>query len=166
MLNFLLGFIAGIFANQVFAMLSRLLPDKWVRYGVLIGELEKQNTLGVIWISQITLTSPSRWRRALMLPLIEYLIAEVRFNNGEWIKTRWQTGDVNIAMLRADGLMTIPVVILTYSGSQSYLGDNIQTNLITDSGIIELRIIRSVDKQEAAIKRFYFNHKTGDLKDA
>ena len=45
MVTFIIGFIAGFFANWIFGIITRLLPATWVRYSVHLGEVEEKRDL-------------------------------------------------------------------------------------------------------------------------
>ena len=146
--NLGLGFLAGFFANFVFRLIARMLPATWVRYMVRIGNPKCEKDLaGSNWIVPVTI-APPRWKRLFMDPLKEYLIAELSLDDTSWINTKWDIGDIANTMLRVDGAMSVPVILLCCSGSTGcYLGDRYleQDYIIEQLQDLHLRIVRSLD---------------------
>ena len=165
--SFGLGFIAGFIANWVFAMITRLLPPTWVRYEVRIGEPRKNvSSVGEEWMSPVTIIPP-RWKRALMEPLKEYLIAHVRFDNsGSWYISKWATGDFSDSRLRADGGMTVHVFLLSRLGHGGFWGvtDSYgETKLKVVPKITSVRIVRSLDNSIAKEEEFTVLDKDNEI---
>ncbi|MFC1930286.1 hypothetical protein ACFLWE_00085 [Chloroflexota bacterium] len=99
-------------------MIGRLFPPTWVRYRVNIGKADRHsNDAGESWLASVKLSPPIGWRRALMVPLIEYLIAEVKYDDvDEWYSSKWVTGDVSERELRADGARTVLYTLISRLG--------------------------------------------------
>lgn len=148
-MQFTLGFLAGFLANWLFAMLTRLLPATWVRYTVNLVSVREDS---YVWLVDVSITPP-RWKRALMEPMTEYLLANVSLSGKTAKPAQWVHGDIRSRLLRADGAMTVPIEVLTTGGVAGVLGvgepDN--TPLISDGTYnIDVTIIRSVDGTKAA----------------
>jgi hypothetical protein len=81
MVNFVIGFLAGFFANWIFGMLSRVTPSTWVRFEVRFQQPKKEVDLaGESWLVPVTIYPP-RWRRILKAPLQEYLLVDVQVDD-------------------------------------------------------------------------------------
>ncbi len=146
-MTFLLGFVAGFLANQVFAMFTRALPQEWVRYKIRIGtpELERRK---FYWFVPVTISTPPWFRRMLMPVLTEYLTVEVKLDDKDWIGTKWDVGDAPVYMLRTDGVMTVPAIIFMCHNTNLYLGGEGFENedKVTQMENISIRVVRSMDK--------------------
>ena len=156
--GFWIGFIAGFFANWVFAMVGRLLPPTWVRYEVTIG-LAKLNSsqIGEEWMVSVRI-SPPRWKKALMDALVEYLIVDVQIN-GKLYQSKWATGDLSEVRLRADGAMTVDCFMLSrlgHGGNWCIADQYSEPSLMlsTMPSEVAIRITRSLDKTVADEKVF------------
>ena len=94
----------------------------------------------------------------LMPPLVEYLFVEVKIDEQDWVKTKWGMGDTADFLLRADGVMTVEVIVLTGStgGANLYLGDNYneQCYEVIPARKLTLRVSRSFDSKVADIAAF------------
>ena len=150
----IIGFIAGLLVNWVFGMISRLLPPTWSRYSLHFGEVEKkQDFTCFTQVIQVTV-SPPRWKHILMEPMREYLVIEVRIDNGIWIQSTWDEGDIGIYRLRADAAMSVyGIVLTTASGGSGYLADKFlepEYKIKDCPHKIGVRIVRSMDKEIAA----------------
>ena len=83
-LSFIIGLIVGILANQVFAMLTRAVPQEWVRYKVYMGPPEIEKASGIAnWLVPVTISPPPWYRRMFMSTLTEYLTVEVRVGQND-----------------------------------------------------------------------------------
>jgi len=150
---FFLGLAVGILTNQVFAMLTRALPSQWVRYKIRVGHPKVESEVGITtWKAPVRISSPTWYRRMLMLPLVEYLTVEVRLDNGKWFATKWDKGDTAESRLLADGVMTIDAIILTWAGAEWYILDKISgTDYVVkpQSKQVSIRVKRSLDNEIA-----------------
>ena len=154
---FILGLVAGILANQVFAMVTRALPSQWVRYTVKIGQPEFDDDISS-WKVPVKISSPPWYRRMFMLPLNEYLLVEIKLDNGKWVKTKWDKGDTGETMLLANGVMTVDATIFTRQGCW-YLADKNRTDYSINSqnNLLSIRIKRSLDNEIADEFSFPFS---------
>ena len=129
-------------------MLTRLLPATWVRYRVHIAKLDREEELGWgNWIVTVHI-QPPKWKRALMEPLREYLLVQMKLSKGDWLPSKWIEGDVNTFRLLADGAMSVAALVFTDNTSSIYLADNYPTKnpLVQDGGYdMWVRVIRSLD---------------------
>lgn len=149
MSQFAIGFVSGVVAIGVAGIVARLLPDTWVRFRVRIGDpAPDEELVAVTWSVPIEIRSP-RWRRALMPPLAEYLLVEVKIDEGVWVRSSWDKGDMSESMLRADAAMSVPVVVLTKSATNGslYAADKFMETKyqITVLHEIRVRVLRRVD---------------------
>lgn len=148
MWDYFVAFLLGFFANWGFAMLSRLLPDTWVRFVIRIGDAScETDPVGPTWSVPITVRPP-RWKRVVMYPLQEYLLVEVRVDQEVWVRSKWAKGDINEAMLRADAAMSVPAIVLTGTNSGTYFIADRYAEAeyqVVDPHQIEVRVLRSVD---------------------
>lgn len=154
-----LGFLFGVLANWVFAIILRLLPDVWVRYGVQIErlqELEDDPHFPQWWA--LVKIAPPFWLKRIFLkePLSEYLVVRLKLDNGKWTGTKWEGGDINHSRFRADGAGTINALAFTISRPIIYLCDFIDgANAIKDGQhTLQVRVVRLLDNEKAAEKRF------------
>lgn len=150
--TFWFGFFAGFLANWAFGVLTRLLPAKWVRYGVHIDKLDRIEEIGWgNWIVTVHILPP-KWKRALMEPLREYLMVQVKLGKGDWLPSKWIEGDVNTVRLLADGAMSADALVFTDDTIRIYLADNYPTkaSIVQDGGYdMWIRVIRSLDEAVA-----------------
>ncbi len=169
MIDFWIGFAAGVLANQVFAMLVRLLPATWVRYKVILGKpYNDSKGVGECWVVPISIIPP-RWKRAIMEPLIEYLLVEVLID-GEWYESKWIVGDVNEIRLRGDGAMTVSSYLFHRMG---HVGNWIIADEPTDDDSIiplsaipksiKVRVYYSLDNKTADEKSYQVCSKSGEI---
>jgi hypothetical protein len=154
MVNFVIGFLAGFFANWVFGLLSRVIPSTWVRFEVHFQHPKKDVDLaGESWLVPVTIFPP-RWRRILMPPLQEYMLVDVQIDDMKWVRSKWIKGDLSETMLRADAAMTVPCTVLSrlghsgswyiadYAAEQDYLLEETPKN-------VRLRVLCSLDNRIA-----------------
>lgn len=165
-LSFIFGFLSAIFTNKVYAMLTRILPDKWARYEITIGEIETRRTLtGYKWIAPIRIDSPKWYRRMLMPPLTEYLNAYIVIDNQKnKVMAVWDKGDMREISLRADGVRSIPIVIVTSVNSTLYLnsGEPKKEAMIKDAEKLSIYVEYSVDHRIADTVSFPIEIKNGE----
>lgn len=159
--DIILGFLLGFFANWAFAIALRSLPDDWVRYRIQIDQLqEREDPSSPQWWARVKIVSP-RWLKRVFLkePLKEYLGVELKLDGGKCIRTKWEGGDVNHSLFRADGAGMFNALAFTVSHPNVYLTDNITgaENVIQEGKhTVRARIIRLVDGDVAAEKQFPF----------
>ena len=144
---FWLGFLSGFLANWVFGMATRLLPAKWVRYRVQIGILQREEAMGFRDYTVTVHIQPPTLKRALMEPLREYLLVQVKLGNKDWLPSKWVEGDVNTFRLLADAAMSVSALVFTEDGGSIYLADNYPEKAIFQDGGYDMwvRVIRSLD---------------------
>ena len=153
---FFYGFLAGVFANQVFGMLTRLLPPTWVRYQVKVGKFYKSEELDLwTWILAIRI-EPPRWKRALVEPYIDYLEGTLTLNRDteKAVDGKCVKGDVTDPLLRADGAMTVFMLVFSGVGSTGCLGDNTMLRLQGGKHTVSIGVLRSVDQNITAEMEF------------
>lgn len=164
----ILGFVLGVSANWVFAVILRLLPDQWVRYKVQIERLQElEDGSFRLWWARTKIARPF-WLKRIFLkePLMEYLGVELKIDNGEWTRTKWERGDVNEYRSRADGVGMINALAFTVSRPSVYLADNMSAGNAIQEGkhALQLRVTRLLDSKVAAEKQFSFVVGNGGLK--
>ena len=168
MVNFVIGFLAGFFANWVFGLLSRVIPSTWVRFDVHFQYPKKDVGLaGESWLVPVTI-SPPRWRRILMPPLQEYMLVDVQIDDMKWVRSKWVKGDLSETMLRADAAMTVPCTVLSrlghsgfwhiedYAGERDYVLEETPKN-------VRLRVLCSLDNRIANETVLVVKQDGGDL---
>jgi hypothetical protein len=150
---FVIGVLAGIVASVLVSFLAKLFPARWVRYSVRFGAFKERKDLAATTrVIPVVIKAPL-WR-ILKEPLREYLIVEVRGDNGAWVQSKWDEGDVGVDRLRVDAAMTAYAIAFTVSsnGGKKYLGDKGfegEYEIQGQSRQIGLRIVRSVDEKIA-----------------
>ena len=150
--TFLLGLIAGFFANWLFGMAARLLPPTWIRYRVQIegcGELDEG--LGFKSYVGHILIEPPRWKRILREPLNEYIIPLIRLDSGEiQHRTRWVDGVDGQTQALLNGATTRDVLLFTLYGNNVYLKDDYpERALKRGNHVLTLVVRRTVDGTDA-----------------
>lgn len=147
--GFLVGIVAGVVANQVFAMLGRLVQAKWARYRVQICRIDVEDQLGTRECSAVVQIQPPRFKYLFVAPLEEYLLFEVRCADGDWLRSKWDVGDIGDWRLRTDGAMTVRALVYTEHSSRIHLGDTFPDphKAWDEDGeyFVHLRVTRSVD---------------------
>ena len=147
------GVLAGIVASVLVSFLAKLFPARWVRYSVRFDDFKDRKDLAATTrVIPVVIKAPL-WR-ILKEPLREYLIVEVRVDNGAWVQSKWDEGDVGIDRLRVDAAMTAYATALTMSSDErkKYLGDKFlrdEYEIQGQSHQIGLRVVRSVDEKIA-----------------
>ena len=148
------GVLAGIVASVLFSFLARLFPAKWVRYSVRFGAVEdRKNSVATTRVIPVAIKAPL-WR-IFKEPLREYLTVEVRVDDGAWVQSKWDEGDVGIDRLRVDAAMTAYATAFVVSSDEKkkYLGCKFledEYEIQGQSPQIGMRIIRNVDGKIAA----------------
>ncbi len=132
-----------------------MLPATLVRFVVHIKHPVKESGLGgESWLAHVTI-SPPGLRRILMPPLEEYLLVEMQVRGMQWVRSKWGKGDLAETMLRADGAMTIPCIILSsldHSGKSWFIADHAGERdyaLVEVPESIRLRVVYSLDNKIA-----------------
>ena len=154
---FWLGFLAGLFANWMFGMITRLLPATYVRFRVQIEkDIDKEEELGFQnrWV--LVRIEPPQLKRALMEPLREYLRVQLKLDKEEWVYGKWVEGDINTYQLRTDGAMTALALVFSCSNQGVYLCDNLSNPIEEGKHVLYVRVIRTLDKNIAAEKEIHF----------
>ena len=94
-MEFAIGFLAGVVANTVFGMVTRLLPPTWVRYHVGVTDVQMMSELvGHVYTASVVIQTP-KFRRALMEPLREYLEVYCSLDGRGRQQAKWSEGDVS-----------------------------------------------------------------------
>jgi hypothetical protein len=150
--NFLLGLIAGFFANWLFGMAARLLPPTWIRYRVQIeGCAELDEGMGFkYYVGHVRIEQP-RWKRILREPLSEYIIALIRLDGSKFQhRTTWLNGDDKKTQALLNGATTLDVLLFTLYGNNVYLKDDYPEHALSRSNhVLTLVVRRTVDGADA-----------------
>lgn len=115
--EFLLAFLAGLGANQVFVMLSNTLPITFSRYEITFGDvfsIPASQLEGETWGIRVLFQPPRSWFTRLLRPepLIEYVESTVDYGGGRIVSLQWEQGDIRALQLRVDGVRSTPLHLL------------------------------------------------------
>jgi hypothetical protein len=161
MLNFVLGFLSGIFANQVFGMLTRLFQ---ARFEVSIGNpIDKPDGRDTLWIVPVRFQLKGL-KKILMEPVKERFIAKVKLDSSSPIWGKWLVGDINANTCLVNGPDVIPALLVsTFSGKVRLL-DDLEPSLDNGLHYLELEIYRLWDNSLVTHKRFEIHIEDNDIK--
>ncbi|MBI4339803.1 MAG: hypothetical protein HY680_07600 [Chloroflexi bacterium] len=132
---FLLGFLSGIVANQVFGMITRALPQTWVRWRVeLTGAGYSDELMGFTQVVvHVEVTPPVWWKRLLMEPMSEYLVMMASLDgNRKGQRVPWTEGDAMSYLFRIDAPILRWAQILSCTQNGVFLCDRYPQDRVPD----------------------------------
>ena len=150
---FLFGFLAGVLANQVFGMATRLLPAKWVRYNISIDSCAG---LGGHCVANVVI-EPPRWRRALMEPLNEHVIAVTLLDDRDYTeRALWIDGYDKRDTMLVNGGARLEAQLFDMTADGVYYSDHYPEGKLDDGphdlNLVIRRVMDGLDADEVDIK--------------
>jgi hypothetical protein len=155
------GVIVGILANQVFTMLTKLLPATLTRYPIEILEIRTDKDLvGSTITAKIGIGPPSK-SRIFSDPLIEDLAIKLKYDNSEWVDSVWMTGESGGDIYFTANRTTITFAVLVQINSDGtcvYIANRYLEREYTITGDgkhkLIMQVIRVRDEKLASEKEF------------
>ena len=155
------GILVGILANQVFAMLTKLLPATLTRYPIeILGTKTDKDLAGSTIMARVGIGPPGK-SRIFSDPLVEDLAIKVRRDNGAWIDSGWMIGDVGESYFTANRTTVALAVLVQIDSTNTsiYLSNRYLESeyIISGDGEYKLgiQVVRVRDEKIATEKNFY-----------